>query len=119
MGSSQISTLVMFVAIFAVMYFMVIRPQKKQQQAAKDMRDGLKVGDRIVTIGGIVAEIIGFEGEENIIVSSRGSEMLFKRKAVARKDEADTEKVSEKPVKKQADDAQENDKAFEIMGEKE
>ena len=46
--------------IFVVMYFFMIRPQKKQQKELQNFRDGLKKGDKVVTIGGIygtVAEV--------------------------------------------------------------
>jgi hypothetical protein len=40
------------VLLFAVMYFMIIRPQKKREKLTRDMLSGLVVGDKIVTIGG-------------------------------------------------------------------
>ncbi|MFN0122379.1 MAG: preprotein translocase subunit YajC [Blastocatellia bacterium] len=46
-----------FIAIFALMYFMLIRPQQKRQQAVQQMLENLKVGDRIVTTGGIYGTI--------------------------------------------------------------
>lgn len=54
------SMLVMLILIIVVMWFFMIRPQRKQQKELQKFRDGLKKGDKIVTIGGIygtVAEI--------------------------------------------------------------
>ncbi len=54
------SMLVMLIFIIVVMWFFMIRPQRKQQKELQKFRDGLKKGDKIVTIGGIygtVAEI--------------------------------------------------------------
>lgn len=51
---------VMFILIIVVMWFFMIRPQRKQQKELQKFRDGLQKGDKIVTIGGIygtVAEI--------------------------------------------------------------
>ena len=51
---------IMIVAVFAVMYFFMIRPQRKQQKELEKFRNELKKGDRVVTAGGIygtVAEI--------------------------------------------------------------
>lgn len=45
--------LLLLVAMFALMYFLMIRPQKKRQQKEKEVRESLKVGDMIVTIGGM------------------------------------------------------------------
>jgi len=50
----------MMVAIFVVMYFLMIRPQKKRQKELKEYRESLKKGERVITAGGIygtVAEV--------------------------------------------------------------
>lgn len=47
-----------FVVIFGLMYFMMIRPQKKQQKEMQMMLDSLEVGDKIVTIGGICGKVV-------------------------------------------------------------
>lgn len=51
---------IVFLAIF---YFFAIRPQKKRQDEIKEMRDNLKVGDKIITIGGIYGKIINIKDE--------------------------------------------------------
>ena len=50
--------IIMIVALFAIMYFMLIRPQKKKDDEVRKMRDSLKVGDEILTIGGIYGKIV-------------------------------------------------------------
>ena len=52
MGNNIWITLGMVVLLFVVFYFFVIRPQKKQEKEAADMRNALTVGDEITTIGG-------------------------------------------------------------------
>ena len=47
------SMIIMMVALFAIMYFVMIRPQKKKQKEEQQMRDNIQVGDEVVTIGGI------------------------------------------------------------------
>lgn len=47
------SSIVMLLVMGVLMYFLMIRPQKKRQEQEKQMRSSLKVGDRVVTIGGI------------------------------------------------------------------
>ena len=66
MGSSMFSILIL-VLLFAVMYFLMIRPQRKKDKAINDMRRGLTVGDEIVTIGGIVGKIVKTK-DETIVV---------------------------------------------------
>ena len=51
-------SMIMIVAIFAVMYFFMIRPENKRKKQAQNMRDSLKKGDMITTIGGIVGKIV-------------------------------------------------------------
>lgn len=56
-GGSQASFWIMIIAIFAVMYFFMIRPQRKQQKELEKMRSELKKGDKVVTAGGIYGTI--------------------------------------------------------------
>lgn len=46
------------VLMLGVLYFFMIRPQKKREKEINDMRSNLKVGDKVITIGGIVGEIV-------------------------------------------------------------
>ncbi|CUV65254.1 Preprotein translocase subunit YajC [Sulfurovum sp. enrichment culture clone C5] len=60
-GAGQGSTLLSFlplVALFAIFYFLIIRPQQKQQQKHKDMVNALAKGDKIITNGGLYAEVV-------------------------------------------------------------
>lgn len=63
-GAEQGSTLLSFlplVALFAIFYFLIIRPQQKQQQKHKDMVNTLAKGDKIITNGGLYAEVVKVE----------------------------------------------------------
>ncbi len=59
----SISTIVIMVAMVAVFYFLLIRPQRKKDKAVKDMLSALKVGDRICTIGGIYGTITAMKND--------------------------------------------------------
>lgn len=52
-GAGGWETILMIVALFAIMYFMMIRPQQKKQKEMNRFREGLKKGDKVVTAGGI------------------------------------------------------------------
>ena len=70
MGGNAQATLVQFlplVILIAVMYFLMIRPQRKKDKAINEMRRGLTVGDEIVTIGGIVGKIVKTKDETIVI----------------------------------------------------
>ena len=60
-------SILILVLPFAVMYFLMIRPQKKREKETKAMRAGLGVGDEIVTIGGLCCKVVKTK-EESIVV---------------------------------------------------
>ena len=64
-------TIGMIVVVVVVFYFFGIRPQKKQERAAAEMRDNLTVGDEITTIGGIIGKIVSIKEETMIIETGR------------------------------------------------
>ena len=61
---SWVSTLVPLVVIFAIFYFLMIRPENKRKKKVEEMRSGLKNGDDIVTIGGICGKIVNIAGDK-------------------------------------------------------
>ncbi len=65
--AQMIPSLLMMVAMVAVFYFLLIRPQKKKDKAVKDMLAALKPGDRICTIGGIYGTVTGIKDDTVII----------------------------------------------------
>lgn len=62
-------SILMIVLMFAVFYFMLIRPEKKRKQQAQDMRDTLKKGDKISTIGGIMGTVVSV-GDESLVLET-------------------------------------------------
>ena len=89
-GGDMTGSLVMLiplVVIFVVMYFFMIRPQKKQEKETAQMRDNLEVGDEITTIGGIIGKIISIKEETCVIETGRErTTMRILKSAVARVD---------------------------------
>lgn len=81
--------IIMIVAMLAIMYFMLIRPENKKKKAAEEMRSSLKVGDQITTIGGIVGTIC--KVDESTIVIETGADRVrveFTKWAVSTKNVA-------------------------------
>lgn len=56
--SSPWVTIIMLVGLLAVFYFLIIRPQKKQERETAEMRSSIAAGDEIVTIGGIIGTVV-------------------------------------------------------------
>ena len=67
---SGLATIVMLVAMLLIFYFLMYRPQKKQEKETNDMRNALTVGDEITTIGGIIGKIISIKDETVLIETS-------------------------------------------------
>lgn len=69
---SFVSMIIPMVLLFAIMYFMIIRPQKKREKLTKEMLAGLIVGDKLVTIGGIYGKIVKIK--DDTLILETGSE---------------------------------------------
>ena len=69
-----LSMLPLMVIMFLIMYFIIIRPQKKQQKQFEDMLANLKKGDKVLTKGGIYCTIVDFVGKEKhkVLVDCEG-----------------------------------------------
>ena len=65
--------LVLMVAIF---YLLLIRPQKKREKQAKDMRSNLEVGDEILTVGGILGRVVNMRDDSILIESGSANTKL-------------------------------------------
>ncbi|MGL2628785.1 preprotein translocase subunit YajC [Helicobacter pylori] len=63
MGQTKeiITTLLPFVVLFLIFYFLIVRPQRQQQKKHKEMIEGLTKGDKIVTQGGLIVEVLKAE----------------------------------------------------------
>jgi preprotein translocase subunit YajC len=87
-GAAQFLPLII---LFAIFYFLIIRPQQKQQKAHREMLDSLTKGDKIVTTGGLIAEIV--KTEEDFIKIKLNDSVIVKldRAFVSRKVEAGNE----------------------------
>ena len=64
---SLVGTIIMIVGVIAIFYFLILRPQKKQEKEAAQMRDSIKVGDEIITIGGIIGTVIKLKDDKMMI----------------------------------------------------
>lgn len=64
---SGMSMIIMMVVLFAIMYFFMIRPQNKKQKEIQKFRNALKVGDKVITIGGIYGTVKSIDEAENTI----------------------------------------------------
>ena len=64
-------TIVMFAGLMVLMYFFMIRPQKKQEKKDAAMRDALAVGDEVTTIGGIIGKVVSIKEETFVLETTK------------------------------------------------
>lgn len=74
------TSIIFMIAMFAIFYFMRIRPQRKRDKQVKDMRASLKKGDEIVTIGGIQGKIVKVNDEIVVIELDHAKQRLKMQK---------------------------------------
>ena len=101
-GSSW-TMILMMVAVFAVMYFLMIRPQKKKQKEEQAMRDNLQIGDEITTIGGIIGKIVTVKDDSLIIETGADrNRMKITRWAISQNNTANEKLAAERAAAKEA-----------------
>lgn len=69
-GGFNPTMIIMLVAMVAIFYFMLIRPEKKRKKEAENMRSALKVGDQITTIGGVIGTVVSIKDDKFVIETS-------------------------------------------------
>ena len=84
-GTSLIWSLLPFVFIFGIFYFLVILPQKKQKQQLQEMITQLKINDEVVTNGGVIGKIKEIKDTSFIIQSAEKSFLEVGKSAVVGK----------------------------------
>lgn len=67
-GQGQLALWLPIILIFAIMYFLIFRPQAKRQKQHRMMLEALKKGDRIITAGGIYGTVLSVKDKENTVV---------------------------------------------------
>ena len=84
-GGSLIWTLLPFVFIFGIFYFLVIRPQKKQREDLQNMITQLRINDEVVTNGGVIGKIKEIKDTSFIIQSAEKSFLEIGKSAIVGK----------------------------------
>ena len=109
-NASGLYSIGMLVVMFAILYFLMIMPQRKREKADQEMRAALKVGDEIVTIGGVVGKIEKITDRTVVIsTTSAKNKIEFLKTSVASVNKSS--QTAEAPAKKEAKKAEEEEKA--------
>ena len=83
-GAGGMGMIIMLALMFAVIYFLMIRPQQKRQKQQQKMISELTKGDRVITSGGMIGTVVGFGEKENIVVLKFGETKIeFLKSSIA------------------------------------
>lgn len=82
MPPQVIQSIIMFVLMIAIFYFLLIRPQQKRQKQIQQMQASLEKGDKVVTIGGLHGFIDSLEVDTVVIRCGDGSKLTYDRSAI-------------------------------------
>ena len=83
-ASSPTFSLVLMILLIALIYFMMIRPQRKKDKADRERRESLRVGDEVITIGGIIGKVEKIN-EKTVVISTTAAKnkIEFLKTAIA------------------------------------
>lgn len=82
-AGSMASSIIMFVAIIAIFYFLIYRPQKKRDKESKAMIASMKKGDKVVTIGGIHGTIVTVKDKTVVVKVDDSARIEFSKDAIS------------------------------------
>lgn len=111
MNQSSLITLMPLVLLIVIMYFLLIRPQKKREKAVTAMRNAVKVGDEIITIGGICGKVVKTKDETlTIQVGADKTKFEIMRWAVSKVENEPATASSRKTKKEEPEETEETTK---------
>ena len=90
-------SIIMLVVMIALFYFLMIRPENKRKKEAQAMRDAVKVGDNITTIGGVIGDVVSVKDNSLVIETSADRVRIeFSKFAVSTNNTAEKEAAKKK-----------------------
>lgn len=111
MKGGGLYSIVMIVVLFGLMYFMMIRPQKKQQQQWQNMINNLKKGDHVVTRGGLHGVIDSIDkANKTVTLDCDGIFLTFSLNAIGNVQSAPAAQSAQSAAKEEKADSQAEDK---------
>jgi preprotein translocase subunit YajC len=94
-----LSTIIMLLAMVAIFYFMLIRPENKRKKEAEQMRSAVKVGDKVTTIGGIIGKVVHVSDEKFVLETGADQVRIELAKWALSTNESGAERAKEEAKK--------------------
>lgn len=108
-GPNMTTSIIMMVALIAVFYFMLIRPENKRKKEAEQLRSSLKEGDMVTTIGGVVGKVVSVKDDKFVLETGADQVRIeFVKWALSTND---TATAAAKEEAKKAEEAKAKEKA--------
>jgi len=83
-GGGMLQILPLMIGMFAIMYFLIIRPQQKQKRERESLLRAIKKGDRVVTTGGLYGTVVGLSEHTVTLKVADQVKLDFERSAIGR-----------------------------------
>ncbi len=83
-GNPTLIFVVQMAAIFAIFYFLLIRPQRKEQERHRKLVESLKKGQEVITAGGIMGKVVHAQEDRITITTAENTRIVIERSKVAR-----------------------------------
>jgi preprotein translocase subunit YajC len=93
-GNTTLIFLLQMAAIFAIFYYLLIRPQRKEQERHRKLVEGLKKGQEVVTAGGIIGTVVHAQEDRLTIKTGDNTRVVVERSKIARVLTAESGKAS-------------------------
>jgi preprotein translocase subunit YajC len=110
--------LIILVAMVAIFYFLLIRPQQAQKRRMQEMLDKLAPGDEVITIGGIYGDVVEVEDEKVVLEIAEDVHVEVTRRAIANIVPPETESEVEEPEAEEQEEAAEPAETEDGAGER-
>jgi preprotein translocase subunit YajC len=81
-GSPAFALLLQIAVIFMIIYWLLLRPQRKERERHEAMIQALKRGDQVVTVGGIVGTVVHVDGDRLTVKSAENTRLIVEREKV-------------------------------------
>jgi preprotein translocase subunit YajC len=83
-GSATLVFAVQMLAIFAIFYFLLIRPQRAEQDKLRKMLEALKKGDEVITAGGIIGTVLHADADRVTLRTAESTRIVVERARIAK-----------------------------------
>jgi len=108
-GAGGMYTIIMLIVMVGIMYFLMIRPENKRKKEAEAMRNAMKAGDEVVTIGGITGKVVQVKDDKFVIETGADQVRIEFAKWALSANESAANRAKEEA--KKADEARAREKA--------